>query len=80
MTKMMVYTSSFFTDVGGTPRTCLIPTEALSTYQKFDNCLVLMKEQGGIHAKATPEFLKLRKQMLSARRKIERMGWMNTAV
>ena len=80
MSKWMVYTSSFFTDVGGTPLARLIPTEALSTYQKVDNCLILMKEQGGIHAKATPEFMKLRKQMLSARRKIERMGWQNTAV
>jgi len=53
----------------------LIPAEALSTYAKRDQCLLQMKALGGIHAKPTVEFLKLRSKMLAARRKIERNRW-----
>ena len=73
----VLYTSTFFLNEDGSGRKFLIPAEGVKTYQKRDACLIKMKAMGGIYAKPTPEFLKLRNQMLNARRKIEKMGWMS---
>jgi hypothetical protein len=71
----VLFTSLVFTNVDGTPRKFLIPAEAATTYAKRDIALRAMIELGGIHAKPTPEFMAIRKKMLSAKRKIERQGW-----
>lgn len=71
----VIYTSPVFSHNNGTARQFSIPMEALSTYAKRDECLLKMIEMGGIYAKPTPEFLKIRSKMLAAKRKIERMGW-----
>ena len=68
--KKALYQSPVF---GSSP--CLVPVEALSTYAKRDQCLLQMRDLGGIYAEPTKQFLKLRSQMLAARRKIERNHW-----
>ena len=75
----VVYTSPVFSNEDGSGRKFLIPVEALSTYAKRDECLIKMHDLGGIYATLTPEFMKLRSRMLSARRKIEREGWYSVA-
>ena len=70
-----IYASPVFSNADGSPRTFKVPLEALATYAKRDAALLKMKEMGGIHAKLTPEFMKVRNTMMSAKRKIERMGW-----
>lgn len=74
----IVYTSPVFHNADGTNRTVLIPAEALTTYAKRDAALLKLMELGGIHAELTPEFVKIRSKMMSAKRKIERMGWFST--
>lgn len=76
----VLYTSPIFKNVDGKPLTSMIPAEALATYVKRDKALVRMIDLGGIYAPATPEFMKLRATMMSAKRKITRMGWFSTAV
>ena len=76
----VVYTSPVFSHADGSSRKFLISVNALSTYAKRDECLLKMHELGGIYAKPTPEFLKLRSKMLSAKRKIEREGWFSESV
>lgn len=76
----VIYTSPVFKNEDGKARKFFIPVEALSTYAKRDACLLQMSEMGGIYAKPTPEFLKLRSKMLAAKRKIEKMGWFSTMV
>ena len=76
----VVYTSPVFNHASGEARKFLIPVNALPTYAKRDACLLKMMEMGGIYAKPTPEFLKLRSKMLSAKRKIEREGWFSESV
>lgn len=71
----MLYVSPFFLDKDGQGRKFMIPMAGLKTYQKRDACLVKMKEMGGIYAAPTGEFMKLHRQMMSAKRKIEREGW-----
>ena len=74
------YTSPVFHNADGTNRTSLIPAEALTTYAKRDTALLKLMALGGIHAKTTPEFMKIRSTMMSAKRKIERMGWFSVQV
>ena len=76
----VVYTSPVFNHASGEARKFMIPVDALTTYAKRDACLLKMMEMGGIYAKPTPEFLKLRSKMLSAKRKIERQGWFSESV
>lgn len=71
----VAYTSPFFTNEDGSGRRFMIPAESVKTYQKRDACLMKMKALGGIYAAPTREFMKLRTQMMSAKRKIEKMGW-----
>lgn len=56
-------------------RTVMIPLAALSTYKRRDLALQKMIEMGGVHAEPTAEFLRQRRIMLAAKRKIEREGW-----
>ena len=65
----VVYNSPFFNTL------VVIPAVALKTYQKRDAALLKLRELGGIAAPFTPEVIKLRQTMMSARRKIEREGW-----
>jgi hypothetical protein len=69
------YVSPVFHNADGTSRKVLIPADALTTYAKRDAALLKLMALGGIHAKLTPEFMKIRSKMMSAKRKIERMGW-----
>ena len=69
------YTSPVFRNAEGAPQTFMIPADALTTYAKRDAALLKLIELGGIDAKVTPEFMKIRNTMLSAKRKIQRMGW-----
>ena len=71
----VLYTSPVFKNVGGSSRQVMIPVAALETYAKRDAALLAMIELGGIHAKPTPEFMALRKKMMSAKRKIEKNCW-----
>lgn len=75
-----VYASPVFKNQDGTQRLFKIPTKAWSTYTKRDAALLKLMELGGIHATPTPEFMKIRSKMMSAKRKIERMGWFSTAI
>lgn len=79
MTKV-IYTSPVFNTATGEGRKFLLPIEAVTTYAKRDECLLKMIEMGGINAKPTPEFMKIRSKMLAARRKIERQGWYSVIV
>jgi len=79
MTKV-VYTSPIFNNANGEGRKFLIPVDALTTYAKRDECLIKMIDMGGIYAKPTPEYLKIRSKMLSAKRKIERQGWYSVSI
>jgi len=74
------YASPVFKDADGSAREVLIPLAALETYAKRDAALLAMIELGGIYAKPTPEFMALRKKMMSAKRKIERNGWYSVSV
>ena len=76
----IIYTSPVFKDLDGTARKFSIPVEAVTTYAKRDAALLKLIALGGINAKATPEFLAIRKTMLSAKRKIERQGWFSETV
>ena len=78
--QQTVYASPVFNNADGSSRKFWIPVNALATYAKRDECLLKMHELGGIDAKPTPEFLKLRSKMLAARRKIEREGWFSSPV
>jgi hypothetical protein len=80
MSAKIHYTSPVFSHADGSSRKFLIPADALTTYAKRDECLFKMHQMGGIYAKPTPEFLKLRSKMLAAKRKIERMGWFSITV
>ena len=60
----IVYVSPFFNT------TSVIPSVALKTYQKRDAALIKLRELGRIAAAFTPEVIKLRQTMMSARRKI----------
>jgi hypothetical protein len=71
----ITYTSPVFRNEDGAPRTFIIPADALTTYAKRDAALLKLMELGGIHAEPTPEFVKIRSKMMSAKRKIQRMGW-----
>lgn len=71
----VLYTSPVFKNVGSSSREVMIPVAALETYAKRDAALLAMMALGGIHAKPTPEFMALRKKMMSAKRKIEKNGW-----
>jgi hypothetical protein len=57
-----------------------IPAAALTTYIKRDRALLKMRELGGLNAGPSPAMLKLRSQMLAAKRKIEREHWFSTIV
>ena len=74
------YTSPVFKDADGSSREVLIPLAALENYAKRDAALLAMMDLGGIHAKPTPEFMALRKKMMSAKRKIERNGWFSVSI
>lgn len=76
----VVYTSPVFQDAQGSARKFLIPLLALETYAKRDSALLAMMALGGIDAEPTPEFMALRKTMMSAKRKIERNGWYSRVV
>ena len=76
----IIYTSPVFKDLDGTARKFSIPVEAVTTYAKRDAALLKLIALGGIIAKATPDFLAIRKTMLSAKRKIERQGWFSETV
>ena len=76
----IIYTSPVFKDLDGTARKFSIPVEAVTTYAKRDAALLKLIALGGINAKATPDFLAIRKTMLSAKRKIERQGWFSETV
>jgi hypothetical protein len=69
------YISPIFRNIDGTPRTFMVPADALATYAKRDDALLKMTNLGGIHADPTPEFMAIRSKMMSAKRKIQRMGW-----
>ena len=69
------YVSPVFHNADGASRKVMIPVEALTAYAKRDAALLKLMALGGIHAKPTPEFMKIRSTMMSAKRKIERMGW-----
>ena len=69
----VVYNSPFFNT------SSVIPAVALKTYQKRDAALLKLRELGGIAAPFTPEVIKLRQTMMSARRKIELEGWYSQA-
>jgi len=72
---MIQYISPVFKKADGTPEIFTIPAVALATYTKRDSALLKMIEMGGIHAKSTTEFMKIRSKMLAAKRKIQREGW-----
>lgn len=74
------YASPVFKDADGSAREVLIPLAALETYAKRDAALLAMIDLGGVNAKPTPEFMALRKKMMSAKRKIERNGWFSVSV
>lgn len=76
----VLYTSPVFKNVDGAARQYMVPVKALSTYAKRDAALLQMIEMGGIDAKPTPEFMAIRKVMMSAKRKIERESWFCTVV
>ena len=76
----VLYTSPVFKNVDGVQRQYMIPVKALATYAKRDAALLQMIALGGIDAKPTPEFMALRKVMMSAKRKIEREGWFCSVV
>ena len=76
----IVYTSPVFSNADGSGRKFWIPSNALATYAKRDECLLKMDELGGIYAKPTPEFMKIRSKMLAARRKIQREGWFSSPI
>lgn len=76
----MKYTSPVFSNADGSSREVMIPVAAFETYAKRDAALLAMIELGGIYAKPTPEFMALRKKMMSAKRKIERNGWFSVSV
>ena len=80
MIMNIIYTSPVFKDLDGTARKFSIPVEAVTTYAKRDAALLKLIALGGINAKATPDFLAIRKTMLSAKRKIERQGWFSETV
>ena len=71
------YTSPVFRNAEGAPQTFMIPADALTVYAKRDAALLKLMELGGIHAKPTPEVIKTRSTMMSAKRKIQRMGWVS---
>jgi len=75
-----IYASPVFKNADGSPRVFWVPIDAIATYAKRDAALLKMTELGGIHANPTPEFMKFRKTMLAAKRKIERMGWHCTQI
>jgi len=74
------YLSPVFKNADGSQRIVRVPVESLSTWVLRDACLAQMMALGGIHAHPTPEFMKLRAKMMSAKRKIEKNGWHSTAV
>jgi hypothetical protein len=76
----VLYTSPIFKHVDGRARQFMIPAEAVKTYLQRDNALLVMTHLGGIHAEPTVEFLKLRKKMLAAKRKIQREGWFSKEI
>jgi hypothetical protein len=76
----VLYTSPVFKNADGSSRKFMIPVDALETYAKRDAALIAMINLGGIYAKAAPEFMSLRKKMMSAKRKIERNGWFSVTV
>jgi aspartokinase-like uncharacterized kinase len=71
----VLYTSPIFTTADGAARQFMIPSDAIKTYVKRDAALIAMKDMGGIYADLTPEFIKQRKIMMTAKRKIQREGW-----
>jgi len=78
--EKITYTSPVFKNSLAEARRFLIPLNALETYAKRDAALLKMIALGGIHAKPTSEFMKIRSKMLSAKRKIERQGWFSELV
>lgn len=76
----VLYTSPVFKNADGSGRVAMIPVAALETYAKRDAALLAMIDLGGIYAKPTPEFLALRKKMMSAKRKIEKNSWFSQTV
>ena len=80
MIMNIIYTSPVFKDLDGTARKFSIPVEAVTTYAKRDAALLKLIALGGINAKATPDFLAIRKTMLSEKRKIARQSWFSETV
>jgi hypothetical protein len=76
----VLYTSPVFKNIDGSGRQFMVPTDAIKTYAKRDSALLAMIALGGIHATPTPEFMAHRKNMMSAKRKIQREGWFCDAV
>lgn len=76
----VVYTSPVFKNENGEGRKFFIPEESLTTYAVRDTCLLQLMALGGIRAKPTTEFMKIRSKMMAAKRKIEKKGWFSTIV
>lgn len=74
--KKVIYTSPFFrNEETGHCRQFLIDPEGLKYHQKRDTAALMLKKLGGIHAPDTEEARKYRRQILSAKRAIERGGY-----
>ena len=76
----VLYTSPLFSNIDGTARQFMIDIKGIKFHAKRDAAVLRMKELGGIYAPATPEVVALRKQILSAKRSIERNGFFATPV
>ena len=79
--KKIVYTSPlFFNEETGRCRQFLIDPAGLKYHQKRDTAVLMLQTLGGINAPDTPEVRKYQRQILSARRAIERGGYYSTPV
>jgi hypothetical protein len=75
--EKVVYTSLFFTTIGGAFRKSVIPVVAVSTYVKRDLALVKCSKLDGV---SIMEYMKFRKVHMTASRKINRNGWNGVSV
>ena len=79
--KKIVYTSPlFFNEETGRCRQFLIDPKGLKYHQKRDQAVLMLQTLGGITAPDTAEVRKYRRQILSAKRAIERNGFYATSV
>ena len=75
----VLYTSPLFSN-DGVPRQFLIEEAGVKYHLRRDMAVLRLIELGGTSAPLTAEVQKLRRAVMSAKRKIEKEGWFATSV